>query len=141
MAYKNSQIEDITISGDFSAETNEDAYYWLCAVTFFKTATKMFYGQGSNAGNPPVICNLSGYGTNMFNDVPVVITNFNLNLEEDVNYIKCYQPGEVEATWVPIVSRLSVSLKPIYNRRSLREFDLKAYAAGNLTSPSGKGYI
>ena len=143
LAYKNSQIDDIQITGDFSAETNEDAYYWLCAVTFFKTATKMFYGQGANAGNPPVICHLSGYGTNLFNNVPVVITNFNLNLEEDVNYIKCSVPGEVDATWVPIVSRLSVTLKPIYNRRNLRSFDLRAYAQGNLTSSSSKdiGYL
>lgn len=143
LAYKNSQIDDITIAGDFSAETNEDAYYWLCAVTFFKTATKMFYGQGPNAGNPPVICHLSGYGTNMFNNVPVVVTSFNLNLEEDVNYIKCSVPGEVDATWVPIVSKLSVTLKPIYNRRNLREFDLRAYAQGNLTSSSSKdvGYL
>jgi len=143
LAYKNSQIDDIQISGEFSAETNEDAYYWLCAVTFFKTATKMFYGQGPNVGNPPVICHLSGYGTNMFNNVPVVVTSFNLNLEEDVNYIKCSVPGEVEATWVPIVSRLSVTLKPIYNRRNLREFDLRAYATGNLTSSSSKdiGYL
>lgn len=143
LAYKNSQIDDIQISGEFSAETNEDAYYWLCAVTFFKTATKMFYGQGPNAGNPPVICHLSGYGTNMFNNVPVVVTSFNLNLEEDVNYVKCSVPGEVEATWVPIVSKLSVTLKPIYNRRNLREFDLRAYAQGNLTSSSSKdvGYL
>lgn len=141
LAYKNSQIDEIQISGEFSAENSKDAYYWLAAVTFFKTATKMFYGQGANVGNPPVICHLSGHGTNMFNDVPVVITSFNVNLDEDINYVKCSVPGQVEATWVPILSRINVTLKPIYNRRNLRSFDLRAYAQGNLTSSSGKGYL
>lgn len=141
LAYKNSQIDEIQISGEFSAENTKDAYYWLAAVTFFKTATKMFYGQGANVGNPPPICHLSGYGTSMFNDVPVVITSFNVNLEEDVNYVKCSVPGQVEATWVPILSRITVGLRPIYNRRNLRSFDLRAYAQGKLTSSSGKGYL
>lgn len=141
MAYKNSQIDEISISGDFSAENSKDAYYWLASVTFFKTATKMFYGKGANVGNPPVICYLSGYGTSMFNDVPVVVTSFNVSLDEDVNYVKCEVPGQVEPTWVPILSRITVGLKPIYSRRNLRNFDLRAYAQGNLTSGSGKGYL
>lgn len=88
-AYKNSQISEISITGQFSAETATDAAYWIAATTFFRTATKMFFGQGENAGNPPLICNLSGYGASIFDKVPVIIKSFNIDLPNDVNYIKC----------------------------------------------------
>lgn len=128
-AYKNSQIDEIQIAGEFSAETAVDAEYWLAATTFFRTATKMFFGQGKNAGNPPIICRLSGYGSYAFNNIPVIITSFGVNLEDDTNYVKCDINGI--NTWVPILSTLNISCKPIYNRRSMRQFDLGQYANGN----------
>jgi hypothetical protein len=127
-AYKNSQIEDITITGEFSCETEMDAEYWIQATTFFKTATKMWFGSGDNVGNPPVICNLSGYGARVFNNVPIIIKNVTINLPSEVNYIKCTTNGS--PTWVPVVSEISVTVAPIYNRTRLRKFNLKDYAAG-----------
>ena len=41
--YQNSAVDAITVSGDFFIETNEDAEYWVAAVTFLRTLTKMFY--------------------------------------------------------------------------------------------------
>jgi hypothetical protein len=129
-AYKNSQIDDITISGEFSAETSTDAEYWIEATTFFKTATKMWFGSGDNVGNPPIICNLSGYGSRVFNSVPVIIKSFSVTLPPEVNYIKCERYGS--PTWVPVLSEISVTLSPIYNRTKLREFNLKNYANGSI---------
>ena len=127
-SYKNSQVEDIQISGEFSAETEEDAAYWIAATTFFRTATKMYYGQGPLAGNPPVICQLTGYGANIFNNVPVIIKSFSVDLKDDVNYVKCTAFGS--PTWVPIMSTISVTVAPIYNRERLRKFSLQKFAAG-----------
>jgi hypothetical protein len=128
-SYKNSQVEDIQISGEFSCETEADAAYWIAATTFFRTATKMFYGQGQYAGNPPVICQLTGYGANIFNSVPVVIKSFSVDLKDDVNYVQCNAYGS--ATWVPIMSTISVTVAPIYNRERLRKFSLQNFARGN----------
>jgi hypothetical protein len=127
-SYKNSQVEDITITGEFSAETEDDAAYWISATTFFRTATKMFYGQGALAGNPPVICQLTGYGANIFNNVPVIIKSFSVDLKDDVNYVKCTAYGS--PTWVPIMSTITVVVAPIYNRERLRKFSLQNFAAG-----------
>lgn len=127
-SYKNSQVEDITISGEFSAETETDAAYWIAATTFFRTATKMFYGGGANAGNPPVICHLTGYGSMVFNNVPVVIKSFTVDLKDDVNYVQCNAYGT--PTWVPIMSTISVTVAPIYNRERLRRFSLENFAKG-----------
>jgi hypothetical protein len=139
-AYKNSQVNDIMITGKFPADTERDAAYWIGATTFFRTATKMFYGQGENAGNPPPICNLSGYGASIFDNIPVVIKSFNIELPDDVNYRKCDLFGT--STWVPILSTISVTVAPIYNRRNLRKFNLKDFAAGRIPEGgSGVGYL
>lgn len=127
-SYKNSQVEDITIAGEFSCETETDAAYWIAATTFLRTATKMFYGQGNNAGNPPVICHLTGYGSMVFNTVPVVVKSFSVDLKDDVNYVQCNAFGS--PTWVPIMSTISVTVAPIYNRERLRRFSLENFAKG-----------
>jgi hypothetical protein len=137
MAYKNSQVDEISISGDFSAETETDAAYWIAATTFFKTATKMFFGQGANVGNPPIICNLSGYGGSIFNNVPVIVKSFSVDLKDDVNYVNCNIFGT--NTWVPVMSTISVTVQPIYNRERLRKFNLRDYASGTLGT--GTGFI
>jgi hypothetical protein len=138
-AYKGSQVDDITISGDFTCETEDDAAYWIAATTFFKTATKMFFGQGANAGNPPIICSLNGYGSSIFNAVPVVIKSVTIDLKDDVNYINCNTFGT--NTWVPVLSTVSITVSPVYNRKDLRQFSLQSYATGKMTAPSGAGYI
>jgi len=127
-AYKNSQVDDITISGDFSCETEEDAYYWIAATTFFKTVTKMFYGASAYGGNPPAVCQLTGYGASVFNNVPVVVKSFSVEFKDDINYIKCSRAGS--PTWVPVLSTISVTVTPIYNRSKLRQFSLQDYASG-----------
>ena len=138
-AYKNSMVDAINISGEFSCETETDAAYWIAATTFFKTATKMFFGQGEYAGNPPIICNLTGYGSSIFNRVPVIVTAFSVDLKDDVNYIRCNTFGT--NTWVPILSTISVTVVPVYNRQRLRQFNLQDYAKGKTADPSGVGYI
>jgi hypothetical protein len=138
-AYKNSMVDAINITGEFSCETETDAAYWIAATTFFKTATKMFFGQGEYAGNPPIICNLTGYGSSIFNRVPVIVTAFSVDLKDDVNYIRCNTFGT--NTWVPILSTISVTVVPVYNRQRLRQFNLQDYAKGKTADPSGVGYI
>jgi hypothetical protein len=138
-SYKNSVVDDIQIAGDFSCETETDAAYWIAATTFFKTATKMFFGQGEQAGNPPLICNLSGYGSSIFDKVPVVIKSFSVDLKNDVNYIKCDVFGT--NTWVPVMSTITVVVSPIYSRERLRKFNLQDYALGRTADSSGIGYM
>jgi hypothetical protein len=138
-SYKNSSVETITIAGDFSCETEEDAAYWIAATTFFKTATKMFFGVSEKAGNPPLICNLSGYGSSVFDRIPIVITSFSVDLKDDVNYIRCDKWGT--NTWVPVLSTVSVQVVPIYSREKLRSFDIQDYARGRMASADGESNV
>jgi hypothetical protein len=138
-AYKSSMVDDITISGEFSCETETDAAYWIAATTFFKTATKMFFGQGELAGNPPLICNLTGYGASVFDKVPVIVKSFSVDLKDDVNYVRCNSFGT--NTWVPVLSTITVVVSPVYNRQRMRQFSLQDYARGKTADSSGVGYL
>ena len=137
-AYKSSQIDDIQISGEFSVENELDAEYWIQATTFLKTATRMFFGTGPNVGNPPIVCNLTGYGARVFAGVPVIVKSFSVDFKDDVAYIKHSLNG-APPTWVPAMSTISVTVSPIYNRTRLRQFNLAEYANGNIVA--GQGFI
>ena len=137
-AYKSSQIDDIQISGEFSVENELDAEYWIQGTTFLKTATRMFFGTGPNVGNPPIVCNLTGYGARVFAGVPVIVKSFSVDFKDDVSYIKHSLNG-APPTWVPAMSTISVTVSPIYNRTRLRQFNLTEYAKGNIVA--GQGFI
>ena len=140
-SYKNSVVDDISISGEFSCETATDGAYWIAATTFFKTATKMFFGQGDLAGNPPIICNLTGYGSHVFDKVPVIIKSFSVDFKDDVNYIKCDPFNNGKYTWVPVLSTITVQVAPVYSRQGLRKFSLQDYARGKMSGEGQVGYI
>ena len=86
--YQSSQISDIQITGTFTAQSTKEADYLLAATHFFRSATKMFYGQDQNRGTPPPLVFLEGFGENQFNGQPCVIQQFNYVLPPDVDYVR-----------------------------------------------------
>jgi hypothetical protein len=88
--YKNSMISDISVSAEFTCQDTFEANYLLAAIHFFKSMTKMFYGQDENPrnGTPPPLGFFHGLGTFQFNRHPVGITNFSYALPKDVDYIR-----------------------------------------------------
>ena len=88
--YKNSAVDDIQITADFTAQDTGEASYVLAVIHFFKSVTKMFYGldDNPNAGTPPPLCFLTGMGQYQFNNHPLLVTNFQYNLPNDVDYIR-----------------------------------------------------
>lgn len=126
--YQNSKADQIQITAPFNVEDNEQADYWLAALHFLRSATKMFVGEDTNAGNPPPICRLHGYGQFVFNRIPVVVRNFNIDLPQDVNYIQAR--GEGGLSWVPVKSTFNINLLPIYSRTAVRKFSLEKFVSG-----------
>lgn len=88
--YKNSSVDDISITADFTAQDTAEANYMLAVIHFFKSATKMFYGQDTTprAGTPPPLLYLTGYGLHQFQKHPLLLTSFSYNLPNDVDYIR-----------------------------------------------------
>jgi hypothetical protein len=86
--YKSSSINDVNIRGTFTAQDTREAQYLLAVIHFFRSVTKMFYGQDAEAGTPPPLVYLSGLGQYQFNNHPCVVTSFTYNLPTDVDYIR-----------------------------------------------------
>ena len=153
--YRNSEVQAITISGDFTVQNIFEGQYLLAAIYFFRASSKMFFGQGANAGNPPPILFLDGYGAHYFPHVPCVLTNFTHTLPPDVDYVpvpsnnlpqQLSGPGAENKTGVtrlPTSSTVQITLQPIYSRALLHEkFDLEAFARGdNLTGVGKPGFL
>lgn len=85
--YRGSQVSDIQIQATFTAQDTREAEYVLAVIHFFRSATKMFYGNDQMRGAPPPLVYLRGYGEYQFNDHACVISNFQYNLPNDVDYI------------------------------------------------------
>jgi len=135
-AYENSQIDNMTITGEFIQENERDAKYWIAALHYFRTMTKMFYGESDPLGAPPLICRLNGYGKHVLNNIPVVITNFTTDMPQDVDYIECEVNGEIN--FVPTRGTFTVTLQPQYARRSHAKFSLNDYMEGkHIGNPEG----
>ena len=154
--YENSDIATIQISGDFTAQTKKEADYILACIYFFRSVTKMFFGSDTTvaqAGNPPPLVYLNGYGEHIFKDTPCLVTQSNHSMPSDVDYIETAGTGTMESTnnfvditppasgrstRIPTVTKLTINLQPVYSKRRVSEFNLEDFAQGKLI---GKGFI
>jgi hypothetical protein len=86
--YRNSAVDAVSITGKFTAQDTFEATYMLAVIHFFRSVTKMFYGQDWQRGAPPPLVFLSGLGEYQFNNHPCVVSSFNYSLPNDVDYIR-----------------------------------------------------
>ena len=91
--YQNSSVSEITVRGTFTAQDTFEAGYLLAVIHFFRSVTKMFYGQDEQRGAPPPLVYLTGLGDYQFNAHPAVVTNFEYSLPNDVDYIRANNPN------------------------------------------------
>ena len=149
-AYQNSEVSSFTCVGDFPVQNFEDARYWVATLQFLRSVTKMFFGQSANKGNPPPALKFNAYGDHVFKNVPVVVTNFSVELTQGVDYISTKEgqfnkqgidnnlgdgiDDDLLATkytsWAPAMSTFTVQLQPVYSRDAVKRFDMKKFVAG-----------
>ena len=86
--YKSSHTDAVNITATFTAQDTSEAEYLLAVIHFFRSVTKMFYGQDPERGAPPPLVYLTGLGEYQFNGHPCVVTSFNYTLPADVDYIR-----------------------------------------------------
>jgi hypothetical protein len=147
MAYDHSRVEQITITAEFYCENSVDAAYWIAATHYLRSVTKMSFGDSVDAGQPPPVVKLNGYGAYVFNNVPVVIKTFTMDLPKDVDYISANVGGSItlegiafdvnNTSYAPVKSTLIVQLMPIYSRTQQRQFSLDAFVNGTYIGDGG----
>jgi hypothetical protein len=91
--YKNSVVNDISIRGTFTAQDTAEAEYMLAVIHFFRSVTRMFYGQDALRGAPPPLVYLSGFGEYQFSEHPCLVSNFSYSLPNEVDYIRAWAPN------------------------------------------------
>lgn len=111
--YKNSAVNDINIRGTFTAQDTVEADYLLAVIHFFRSVTKMFYGQGDLRGAPPPLVYLSGFGQYQFNNHPCLVSNFSYSLPTDVDYIRAGAPNNYGNLFSQRAKTGGISTSPI----------------------------
>ena len=87
--YQGSSVGEVKISAVFTAQDTFEANYLLAVIHFFRSVTKMFYGQDQQyRGAPPPLVFLQGLGEYQFNLHPCVVSQFDYVLPDDVDYIR-----------------------------------------------------
>ena len=134
--YQSSQPDNLQITGEFYIEGADEGLYWVACVHYLRSITKMAYGKTSNAGTPPPIVLLNGYGDYVFKNVPVVIINFSVDLPTDVDYIHVPEAN----TYAPTRSTITIQAIPTYSRREVHNFSLDTFVNGGYAKGRG-GFI
>jgi hypothetical protein len=88
-AYIRSYPKPISISAEFTAQTNDEALYLLSVIHFFRAVTKSYFGVNpyNKAGTPPPVLVFNYLGQYQFNNVPVVVKNFDYTYEANIDYV------------------------------------------------------
>lgn len=128
--YSSSSVDSVTLTCDFTAQDTYEANYLLAVIHFFRSMTKMFYGQDENPrrGTPPPLCYLFGMGNYQFAAHPLAISGFTYNLPNNVDYIKTISPSVAGITLQP-------TTKDIDNTRASR-MDGTNVAPGGIRPPA-----
>jgi len=87
LAYTKTPALKLAVSGQFSVQNQQEGIYALAAIHFMRTVTKMYFGTGANLGTPPPVLLFDAYGQYMFNQLPVIVTNYTIELPADVDYV------------------------------------------------------
>lgn len=126
--FKNGGEIQISITGEFQAQSYEEASYLQACIHFLRTSSLMSFGRGGAvpAGMPPPVLNLNAYGANNLNNLPVTMDSYVTNYPNEVDYIRVN--GNDVATQMNLMVQLKVALQP----SQMRDFNLDSFAAGNM---------
>jgi len=153
--YEGSEVQQITINAEFTVQNIAEGQYLAAVIQFFRSCTKMFFGDQTLAGTPPPMVFLDGYGPAYLPHVPCVVTQFTHTMPQDVDYIDIPVGINLNSvignpvntsnfaarTRMPTSSTLQVALQPIYSRNNIaRNFTLQKFASGALIQ-GGSGTV
>ena len=150
-SFNYSTVDQIQINGNFFVQNGLEAEYWVAAVHYLRICTKMRYGEGStDAGSPPPVVLLNGYGDFVYKNVPVIIISFNVELNQETDYISTglnkealgdFDEGEFKSvSWAPAESQFTLILQPQYSRSAVSQFHMNDFVRGAYVKGDG-GFI
>ena len=145
--YDSSEVASIQINGEFTVQNVIEGQYLMAVIQFFRTVTKMFFGADVNAGSPPPLVFLDGYGPTYLPHVPCVVQSFSHTMPADVDYVQIPVGAPLNASGsmlptndtlggpvrLPTSSTINLQLQPVYSRANIYDnFTLDKFSRGAL---------
>lgn len=145
--YEGSEVASISINGEFTVQNIKEGQYLMAVIQFFRTVTKMFFGADQNAGSPPPLVFLDGFGAAYLPHVPCVVTAFSHTMPGEVDYVSIPVGAKLNSTGLqlpttvnlggpvrlPTSSTVNITLQPVYSRQNIaRNFTLDRFSRGAL---------
>lgn len=135
--YKSSYTDAVTLTATFTAQDTSEADYLLAVIHFFRSVTKMFYGQDAQRGAPPPMVYLTGLGEYQFAAHPCVVNSFQYSLPNDVDYIRAGSTNINGTNLITRRARQDLPTNPITGaiKRLENLFSSQGINKGAITSP------
>jgi hypothetical protein len=135
--YKSSYTDAVNLTATFTAQDTSEANYLLAVIHFFRSVTKMFYGQDAQRGAPPPLVYLTGLGEYQFAAHPCVVQSFQYNLPNDVDYIRAGSPNINGTNLLTRRARQDLPTNPITGavKRLENLFSSQGINKGAISSP------
>lgn len=136
-SFSSGDIGTISVSGQFPVQSQQEAYYYVATLLALRAITKMQTGNDSVPGAPPPVCRFNAYGTDIYENVPVVVGGFSVDLPADVDYVTGFNFNGYENK-VPTLSTITMTLIPVYSRAEMGRFGVDGFINGTLPK---RGYL
>jgi hypothetical protein len=136
--YRRTPSVTINIQGKFTVQNQIEGQYAIAAIHFFRVASKMYFGTlaGPNAGLPPPILRLNGYGTYMFNNLNCILKSHGFTYAENIDTVSVPVAGGTVR--LPSMFDLSITLTVQQTPQAMRsQFNLDAFRTGALMQTGG----
>jgi hypothetical protein len=153
-SYVRSYPKAISITAEFTAQSNDEAMYLLAVIHFFRSVTKTYFGVTpyKKAGTPPPVLQFNYLGEYQFSNVPVIVKDVGYTYPNNIDYVPINttnkvinfkengKPGNlIGMSWVPAQMTITIELDTQYTPMKVRDqFNLDAFRRGLLI---GDGYI
>jgi hypothetical protein len=136
-AFVNVPAMQIVFSCPFTAQNNDEALYMIGTLHFLRSVTKMHFGTDDNGalGLPPPVMKINGYGPYVFNNLPVIITAFNMEMNNNIDYVSVTADGTLNK--IPVMTNISVTCVVQTTPQFQRTFNWDQFANGTLMKSGG----
>lgn len=135
-SYGGTNSPNLQLTAQFSTTTDVEHRYTRGVLHFLRSVTKMYYGlnEGTpSAGTPPPVLRFSSHGAQIFNNVPVVVTNFASTFDDNIDMVT-YDGISLPAIMVISIG-MGVTVSP--DKQKL-QFSKSSFISGNAYS---QGFI
>ena len=131
-AYTRTPSATISITGKFTVQSQAEGQYALACVHFLRAVSKMHFGEtDTQAGLPPPVLTLNGYGKYMFNAVRVILKSHSWTFDDQIDMVNiAVASGLVR---LPALFSLSCELTVVQTPQRMRtQFNFNQFASGQL---------